>query len=58
MMGRLETTIETKVSRQAHLEPVSAPSGLDYSAYVRYMRKSQVCVFLRGNPIIAWDVPS
>lgn len=31
-MGKLETTIETNVSRQAHLEPVDAPSAPDYTA--------------------------
>lgn len=30
MMGRLDTTTETNVSRQAHLEPDTAPSGPDY----------------------------
>lgn len=36
MMGRLATTIETNVSRQAHLLPETAPSGPDYGRFVRY----------------------
>lgn len=48
MMGRLETTIETKVSRQAHLEPDTAPSAVPYSIYVRYVASDKCVCFCRG----------
>lgn len=56
-MGRLETTIETKVSRQAHLEPDTAPSGVPYRIYVRYMASDRCACFCIGILLLRGTYP-
>lgn len=57
MMGRLETTIETKVSRQAHLEPDTAPSGVAYSIHVRYVASDRYACFCMSMLLLHGTYP-